>query len=329
MSSVQPCSTGDDDRRPPLNDLLAIARHGLGLKLKRLPSWLFYDERGSALFEQICEQPEYYLTRCEVALMDEHAASIAASLGSEVRLVEYGSGSGLKTRMLLREMHDPVSYVPVEISPAPLNESVRRLALEFPQLPLQPLCADFSKPLRLPIPPRAPRRTVLYFPGSTIGNFEARDAVDLLRKMRNEMGDAGGILIGVDLKKDVAQMEAAYNDRAGVTAEFTLNMLARLNREIGSDFDLSGFRHHARYNPMAGRIETHIVSSREQQVKIGSSKVGFRAEEVIQVEYSCKYSLEDFAALAEKAGLAVMRTWLDPQRMFSVQYLVRASAVAR
>jgi uncharacterized SAM-dependent methyltransferase len=147
--------------------------------------------------------------------------------------------------------------------------------------------------------------------------------------MRNEMGDAGGILIGVDLKKDVAQMEAAYNDRAGVTAEFTLNMLARLNREIGSDFDLSAFRHHARYNPMAGRIETHIVSSREQQVKIGSSKVGFRAEEVIQVEYSCKYSLEDFAALAGKAGLAVMRTWLDPQRMFSVHYLVRASAVAR
>lgn len=329
MSSVQPCNSGDDDRRPPLNDLLAIARHGLGLKPKRLPSWLFYDERGSALFEQICEQPEYYLTRCEVALMEQHAASIADSLGSEVRLVEYGSGSGLKTRVLLHRMHQPVSYVPVEISPAPLGESMQRLAREFPQLPLQPLCADFSKPLRLPIPPRAPRRTVLYFPGSTIGNFEARDAVTLLRKMRNEMGDAGGILIGVDLKKDVAQMEAAYNDRAGVTAEFTLNMLARLNREIGSDFDLGAFHHHARYNPMAGRIETHIVSAREQQVKIGNSKVGFRADEVIQVEYSCKYSLEDFAALADRAGLAVMRTWMDSQQMFSVQYLVRASAVAR
>jgi dimethylhistidine N-methyltransferase len=329
MSSVQPCGASDDDRRPPWNELLAIAMHGLGLKPKRLPSWLFYDERGSALFEQICEQPEYYLTRCEVALMEAHAASIAGCLGSEVRLVEYGSGSGLKTRMLLRQLDQPVAYVPVEISPAALDDSVQRLAREFPSLPLQPLCADFSKSLRLPIPPRAPRRTVLYFPGSTIGNFEARDAVKLLRKMRNEMGDAGGILIGVDLKKDVAKIEAAYNDRAGVTAEFTLNMLARLNREIGSDFDLSAFTHHARYNPMAGRIETHIVSSREQQVRIGKSMVGFRTDEVIQVEYSCKYSLEDFAALADKAGLAVMRTWTDPQQMFSVQYLVRASTFAR
>ena len=328
MSSVQPCSTGDDERRPPLNDLLAVAMRGLGLKPKRLPSWLFYDERGSALFEQICEQPEYYLTRCEVALMEHHASSIADSLGSEVRLVEYGSGSGLKTRMLLRQMDQPVAYVPVEISPAALRQSVQRLAREFPALPLQPLCADFSKPLRLPIPPCAPRRTVLYFPGSTIGNFEARDAVKLLRKMRNEMGDAGGILIGVDLKKEAAKIEAAYNDRAGITAEFTLNMLARLNREIGSDFDLSAFTHHARYNPMAGRIETHIVSRCEQQVKIGNSVASFRTDEVIQVEYSCKYSLEDFAALAEKAGLAVMRSWTDPQQMFSVHYLVRASAVA-
>ncbi len=328
MSSVQPCSISDDDRRPPLNEILAVAQHGLALKPKRLPSWLFYDERGSALFEQICEQPEYYLTRCEVALMDEHAGSIADCLGRDVRLVEYGSGNGMKTRMLLQHLHEPVSYVPVEISAEPLRQSVQRLAQAFPQLPLQPLCADFSKPLRLPIPPRAPRRTVLYFPGSTIGNFENQDAVALLRKMRNEMGDAGGILIGADLKKDQALIEAAYNDRAGVTAEFTLNMLARLNREIGSDFDLSAFTHRARYNPMAGRIETHIVSSREQQVKIGRSKVGLRADEAIQVEYSCKYSLADFATLAEKAGLAVLQVWTDPQRMFSVQYLVRASAVS-
>ncbi|WEN14413.1 L-histidine N(alpha)-methyltransferase [Rhodanobacter sp. AS-Z3] len=329
MSSVQPCGTSDDDRRPPLNDILSIVRRGLAIEPKRLPSWLFYDARGSALFEQICEQPEYYLTRCEVALMEQHAGSIADSLGSEVRLVEYGSGSGLKTRMLLRQMDRPVAYVPVEISATPLSQSMRRLAEEFPALTLQPLCADFSKPLRLPIPPCAPRRTVLYFPGSTIGNFEAGDAVKLLRKMRNEMGDAGGILVGVDLKKDVTRIEAAYNDRAGVTAEFTLNMLARLNREIGSDFNLSAFRHRARYNPMAGRIETHLVSQAEQQVKVGSSRVNFRSDEVIQVEYSCKYSLEDFAALAAKAGLAVMRSWTDPQQMFSVQYLVRTSAVAR
>ena len=325
MSSVQPCTVGDDDdRRPPLDEILAVALRGLALKPKRLPSWLFYDERGSALFEEICEQPEYYLTRCEIALMSEHAADIADSLGSDVRLVEYGSGSGRKTRMLLRHLREPVSYVPVEISPEPLQHSVQRLAQEFPQLPLQPLCADFSKPLRLPIPPRAPRRTVLYFPGSTIGNFEAHDAVALLRKMRGEMGDAGGLLVGVDLKKDPALIEAAYNDAAGVTAEFTLNMLLRLNREIGSDFDLAAFAHRARYNPMAGRIETQLVSRREQQVAIGRDKVRFGADEAIQVEYSCKYSLEDFAALADKAGLAVQRVWTDSRRMFSVQYLVRA-----
>jgi dimethylhistidine N-methyltransferase len=325
MNSVQACGLRDDERRPPASELLEVARHGLALKPKRLPSWLFYDERGSALFEQICEQPEYYLTRCEIALMEEHAGDIADSLGSDVRLVEYGSGSGRKTRMLLRHLHQPVSYVPVEISPEPLLQSVQRLAREFPQLPLQPLCADFSRPLRLPIPPRAPRRTVLYFPGSTIGNFEAHDAVALLRKMRNEMGDAGGLLVGVDLKKDPAVIEAAYNDAAGVTAEFTLNMLARLNREIGSDFDLAAFAHRARYNPMAGRIETQLVSRREQQVVIGRHKVRFGVDEAIQVEYSCKYSLEDFAALADKAGLAVQRVWTDPQRMFSVQYLVRAA----
>jgi dimethylhistidine N-methyltransferase len=325
MNSVQACGLRDDERRPPASELLEVARHGLALKPKRLPSWLFYDERGSALFEQICEQPEYYLTRCEIALMEEHAGDIADSLGSDVRLVEYGSGSGRKTRMLLRHLHQPVSYVPVEISPEPLLQSVQRLAREFPQLPLQPLCADFSRPLRLPIPPRAPRRTVLYFPGSTIGNFEAHDAVALLRKMRNEMGDAGGLLVGVDLKKDPAVIEAAYNDAAGVTAEFTLNMLARLNREIGSDFDLAAFAHRARYNPMAGRIETQLVSRREQQVAIGRHKVRFGVDEAIQVEYSCKYSLEDFAALADKAGLAVQRVWTDSQRMFSVQYLVRAA----
>ncbi|MGS1012423.1 L-histidine N(alpha)-methyltransferase [Rhodanobacter sp. UC4450_H17] len=329
MNSVQACGLRDDERRPPAGELLEVVRHGLALKPKRLPSWLFYDERGSALFEQICEQPEYYLTRCEIALMDEHAADIGDTLGSDVRLVEYGSGSGRKTRMLLRHLREPVSYVPVEISPEPLQQSVQCLAQEFPQLPLQPLCADFSKPLRLPIPPRAPRRTVLYFPGSTIGNFEAHDAVALLRKMRNEMGDAGGILIGVDLKKDPALIEAAYNDAAGVTAEFTLNMLARLNREIGSDFDLAAFAHRARYNPMAGRIETQLVSRREQHVAIGRGKVRFGVDEAIQVEYSCKYSLEDFAALADKAGLAVQRSWTDPQRMFSVQYLVRAGLLAR
>lgn len=316
----------DDDRRPPVDDLLGIVQRGLRARPKRLPSWLFYDERGSELFEAICEQPEYYLTRSEIALMDAHAGDIADVLGADVRLVEYGSGNAIKTRMLLEHLHAPVSYVPVEISAEPLRNSTQALNERFPGVPVQALHADFTRPLRLPIPPRAPRRTVIYFPGSTIGNFEAREAADLLRKMRGEMGDNGGILIGADLKKDTATIEAAYNDKAGVTSEFTLNMLVRLNREIGSDFDLSSFRHRSHYNVMAGRIETFIVSTRDQKVRVGKQQVSFTAEEAMQVEYSCKYSPEDFAALAGKAGLAVAHEWTDPQAMFAVYYLVRAGA---
>jgi len=317
-----------DGRTPPASGLLEIVQRGLQAQPKRLPSWLFYDARGSALFERICEQPEYYLTRCETALMQSHAASIADTLGVDVRLVEYGSGSATKTRLLLEHMASPVGYVPVEISPEPLHESVRRLGEHFPQLPMQPLGADFTRALRLPIPPRAPRRTVIYFPGSTIGNFDTREAVALLRKMRGEMGENGGILIGADLKKDPARIEAAYNDAAGVTAEFTLNMLTRLNRELGSDFDLAGFGHRAHYTALAGRIETSLVSQRAQKVHIGRMQVAFGEDEAIRVEISCKYSLEEFAALAGKAGLDVLRVWLDPEQMFSVQYLVRAGSVA-
>ena len=322
--SMQACELRDDDRRPPINDVLEVVQRGLRLQPKRLPSWLFYDERGSQLFEDICEQPEYYLTRAEIDLLNVHAGDIAEVLGEDVRLIEYGSGSAIKTHMLLEQLRSPVSYMPVEISPEPLRQSVERFSELFPTLAIQPFCADFTRPLRLPIPPRAPRRNVIYFPGSTIGNFEARDAIDLLRKMRNEMGEGGGILIGADLKKDPAVIEAAYNDKAGITAEFTLNMLVRLNREIGSDFDLGAFRHRAHYNPMAGRIETHIVSTRSQQVRVGRMHVGFGDGEAMQVEYSCKYSLEDFAALAAHAGLKVRHVWLDPQRLFSVQFLVRA-----
>ncbi|MGA0588768.1 L-histidine N(alpha)-methyltransferase [Dyella sp. KRB-257] len=326
--SSQVADLRDDDRRPPDNLVLEIVQRGLRASPKRLPSWLFYDEHGSHLFEQICEQPEYYLTRCEIALMQTLGSQIAQTLGPDVRLVEYGSGHAIKTDILLQQLAAPVAYVPVELSPEPLRLSVQRLALRFPHVPMQPLCADFTRPLRLPISPRAARRTVIYFPGSTIGNFDATEAATLLRKMRGEMGESGGILIGVDLKKDVAVLEAAYNDAAGVTARFTLNMLAHVNRATGSDFNLERFRHRARYNPMAGRIETHIVSTAEQNVSVGRQLVRFRDGEAMQVEYSCKYSLEDFAALAHRAGLDVRNVWLDPEGMFSVQYLVRAGAAS-
>jgi dimethylhistidine N-methyltransferase len=325
--SAQPKDIRLDDRHPDIEDTLHTVRRGLAAKPKKLPSRLFYDERGSALFEAICEQPEYYLTRTEIAIMRDHAGDMAETLGPDVRLVEYGSGSGIKTRMLLEHLESPVAYVPVEISRTALMESVADLAAEFPNVPMQPVCADFTQPLRLPVAARSPRRTVIYFPGSTIGNFETKDAIKILRQMRAEMSDGGGIIVGVDLKKDPAQIEAAYNDAAGVTRDFTLNMLVRLNREIGTDFDVDAFRHRARYNALAGRIETTLVSTKRQEVHVGHDVFAFREDEAMQVEYSCKYSLDDFAQMANKAGLSVAKVWMDEDKRFSVQYLVRSTPV--
>jgi dimethylhistidine N-methyltransferase len=314
-----------DDRQPG-DGLLADALSGLSQSPKRLPSKYFYDARGSELFERICEQPEYYPTRTELAIMRKHVGEIAAALGPDVRLVEYGSGSGLKTRLLLHSLESPVAYVPVEISRSALAESVAKLEREFPRIEMLPVCTDFTRPIKLPRAVRAPRQTVVYFPGSTLGNFAPDDALRLLREMRNEAGQgggalAGGVLIGIDLVKDSAVLEAAYNDAAGVTAEFTLNLLVRMNRELGADFDLAAFRHRARWHPLAGRIETCIVSRREQDVHIDGRTFHFGAGEAMLVELSCKYTLEGFARFAARAGLRVTDVWTDPARQFSVQWL--------
>ncbi len=294
---------------------------GLASKPKRLPSKYFYDARGSELFEQICAQPEYTLTRDELAIMRVHAHEIAAALGANVRLVEYGSGSGLKTRLLLRHLQTPAAYVPVEIARDALRASVAKLASEFPQIEMLPMCADFTQPVALPRAGRSAQRTVIYFPGSTLGNFDAHDSVRLLKQMRAEVGEGGAALIGIDLKRDRVTLEAAYNDAAGVTARFTLNMLARFNRELGANFDLSAFRHRARWNALAGRIETHLVSARAQSVRVANHTFHFEIDEAMLVEYSCKYSLEEFSALAARADLRVTRSWSDAQSRFSVVLL--------
>jgi len=295
--------------------------HGLRQPHKRLPSKYFYDARGSELFELICEQPEYYLTRVELAILRDHIGEIAHAIGPDALLMEYGSGSGLKTRLLLKHMDEPAAYMPVEIAREALLESIGALAEEFPDIELLPVCADFTGPLALPRPQRTARRTVAFFPGSTIGNFETEEAVKLLRQMRAQIGRDGAALIGVDLKKDPAALEAAYNDAAGVTAEFTLNLLARCNRELGADFDLAAFRHRAHWNALAGRIETHVLSMRRQWVRIGGETFRFDANEPMLVEYSCKYSPLDFARLAVRAGLRVRGMWTDPQSRFSLQWL--------
>ncbi|MBS0432062.1 MAG: L-histidine N(alpha)-methyltransferase [Proteobacteria bacterium] len=324
MNALTHRSPRPGDHPDALAGMRADVLHALATKPRRLPSKYFYDARGSALFERICGQPEYYLTRAELEIMRGHAGAIAQALGPDVLLVEYGSGSGMKTRLLLRHLHAPVAYVPVEIAHEALLDSIVALAKEFPHVEMLPVCADFTRPVALPRPRRAPRRTVVYFPGSTLGNFDAPEALRLLKQMRAEMGRDGAALVGIDLKKDRGTLEAAYNDAAGVTAEFTLNMLARFNRELGADFDLSAFRHRARWNALAGRIETHLVSTRAQAVCVAGHTFRFEADEAMLVEYSCKYSPGEFALLAARAGLQATRAWQDAGNRFSVQLLEAA-----
>ncbi len=327
--SMPLCPIRIDDPRPNSDELANDVRLGLGRRPKHLPSKYFYDARGSYLFEQICAQPEYYLTRTELAIMRDYAGAIAAVLGPEVLLLEYGSGTGIKTRLLLEHLQRPAAYMPVELAHDALSASVAHLHAALPELEILPVCADFTQPVS-PVQPRGRRRrTVVYFPGSTIGNFDGADGVALLRKMRAEMGPNGGALIGIDLKKDPAVIEAAYNDAAGITAQFTLNLLMRLNRELGADFDLAAFRHRAIYNRIAGRIETHLISVRKQDVHVAGITAHFAAGEAMLVELSCKYALEDFARVAAEAGLRVAQMWTDAERLFCVQYLVRDAGVAQ
>ena len=324
QSGKPPSAVALTDLRPTPDDITGDVLAGLSATPKRLPSKYFYDARGSKLFEEITRQPEYYPTRIELALLDASMPAIAAAVGACAHVVEYGSGSGRKTERLLEGLDDAVAYTPIEISRSALVASVERLAEAFPHIEMLPVCADFTEPVPLPEPGRDPRHTLVFFPGSTLGNFTCDDAVRLLRAMRSTMGPRGQALIGIDLDKDTAVIEAAYNDAAGVTAAFTLNLLARLNREIGSDFDLDGFHHQARYRRERGRIETHLVSQRAQTVTVAGQHFEFAAGEAMQVEYSHKYSDAGFAALAVRAGLRIVARWNDPRDWFGLRLLAPA-----
>jgi len=309
------------DLQPGPERIAADVVAGLSARPRRLPSKYFYDARGSELFERITRQPEYYLTRVEIALLESRMDEIAVAVGGNVHVVEYGSGSGRKTGSLLAGLPDPVAYTPIEISRAALLHSVERLEGLFPGIEMLPVCADFTRPVALPRPAREPRRRLAFFPGSTLGNFERDEAVRLLGAMRDTVGEGGQALVGIDLDKDPALIEAAYNDAAGVTADFTLNLLRRLNREIGSDFDLDQFRHRARYSRERRRIETFLVSQREQDVHVAGSTFRFGEGEAMQVETSHKYTDAGFAAMAEEAGWQVGRGWNDPDDWFGLRLL--------
>lgn len=311
------------DLAPAADDLRRDALAGLGQARKSLPCKYLYDDLGSWLFDQICELPEYYPTRTELAISRQYAAEMATACGPRTLLVELGSGSSTKTRVLLDHLREPAGYVPVDIARDFLRASAAALAAAYPALTVRPVCADFTLPFAPPTVADA-RRTVVYFPGSTIGNFTEPEAVQLLRNIAGLIADRGGLLIGVDLRKDPAVLEAAYNDARGVTAAFNLNLLVRLNRELGADFDLERFHHRAIYDEHAGRIEMQLLPDRPQTVHIAGHRFEFAAGEVLRTEYSHKYTLEQFAALAAAAGLTVRQVWTDSAALFSVQYLTCA-----
>jgi dimethylhistidine N-methyltransferase len=296
---------------------------GLRQPEKMISPKYFYDERGSQLFEEITRLPEYYPTETELGIMRDNIGEIAQLVGKQASLIEYGSGSSLKTRVLLEHLDELAAYVPVDISEDHLLESASQIRREFPGLDVLPVVADFTQPFQLPSPKVMPVRNIVYFPGSTIGNFTHDAAHELLRVMHEEAGAGGALLIGVDLQKDPAIIERAYNDSAGVTAEFNRNMLRHLNREFGADFDLEAFAHSARYNEEEGRIEIRLISEQDQEFTLGDVSFSIDRDEAILTEYSHKYTPEGFAAMAEAAGFSVERVWMDAGRLFSVQYLVR------
>jgi len=299
------------------NDVL----HGLSRSPKELPSQYLYDKRGAKLFERICETQEYYLTRTELGILRRNMDAMAARVGPGALVIEPGSGSGLKTRMLLHGLDDPAGYVPVDVAREQLTQFATSVVCEFPKLEVKPVCADFTDDYEVPVCDNAARTRVCYFPGSTIGNFKPTVAVGVLQHLAELCDEDGGVLIGVDLKKDRETLEAAYDDAQGVSRDFALNYLARLNRELGTGFRVNHFGYEAPYNESLGRIEMALVSSRDQVVGINGSSVQFNNGERVHTEYSYKYTLAEFAALAKKAGLRVKQTWTDPEELFSVQYL--------
>jgi dimethylhistidine N-methyltransferase len=293
---------------------------GLSSPNKSLPSKFFYDEKGSKLFDEICELDEYYPTRTEIKIMNDNIEEITSFIGDECLLVELGSGSSVKIRLLIDHLPTLSAYIPVDISSEHLLYSVECLQADHPGLVVHPLVTDYTKEFSLPMINEQFKTIDAFYPGSTIGNFTHKEAKDFLARIAKTCGSNSGLLIGVDLKKDVNILNAAYNDRKNVTAEFNLNMLNHINNLLGADFDLNKFEHCASYNEEFGRIEMHLISKEKQSVQIANSSIEFERDESILTEYSYKYSLQDFEKLVD--GIYdIEKAWVDEERLFSVQFL--------
>jgi L-histidine Nalpha-methyltransferase len=287
---------------------------------KSIPCKFLYDARGSALFEEICRLPEYYPTRTEVAILEANAADITVEMGPHCRLIEFGSGGSHKARILLEALDRPAAYVPVDISREHLRGAAAGIAADFPLLPVIAVCADYTAAFRLPPLAGPSGKRVGFFPGSTIGNFEPAAAERFLANCSQILGSGGEMMIGVDLKKDPAILNAAYNDSAGVTAAFNLNLLVRINRELDGDLDLDRFAHLAFYKRAEGRVEIYIKSLADQEAQIAGQRFRFAAGELIHTEYSYKYAVPEFRALAARVGFRPVDTWTDPNDLFSLHY---------
>lgn len=296
---------------------------GLSKPNKEISPKYFYDERGSRLFDEITRLPEYYLTNTELGIMRDNIAEMVELVGKQASLIEFGSGSSLKTRILLEHLSELAAYVPVDISEEHLHASADEIRTRFPHIDVLPVVEDFTRPFALPTPKVMPVKNIVYFPGSTLGNFEQDVAMELLRVMHQEAGEGGALLIGVDLQKDPDIIERAYNDSAGVTAAFNLNMLQHLNRDYGANFDVSKFEHSAIYDPDKGRVVIELVSRADQTFEVAGTAFKIADGETILTEYSHKYTLEGFASMAKEVGFEVRQVWKDDKQLFSVQYLTR------
>lgn len=311
-----------EDLEPSIQEFRDAVLSGLGTRQKTLPCKFFYDADGSRLFDEICNLPEYYPTRTECRLLGEHAGEIAALVGPRARLIEFGSGAGVKIRLLLGPLDRPAAYVPIDISRGHLLAAAAELALDFSGLKIMPICADYTKPFALPaLSGSRPGIDVGFFPGSTIGNFTPDEARGFLSRVGRMLGRGSAMVVGVDMPKDESILLSAYNDKAGVTAAFNLNLLIRVNRELGGNFVLDRFVHEARWNGVLGRIEMHLVSRCDQEVRIGSDRFTFAANETIHTENSYKYTIDQFQAMAIGSGYKPKAAWIDEAGLFSVHML--------
>ncbi|MDP2761104.1 MAG: L-histidine N(alpha)-methyltransferase [Sideroxyarcus sp.] len=314
---------------PVEEDFFSSVCNGLRQQPKSIPPKFFYDAHGSQLFDLICTTPEYYPTRTETAILERHGAEMAALIGASCTLIELGSGSARKTPLLLQHLAGDAVYVPVDICAPHLHQSTQRLQTMFPALRMQPLCMDYTRMFARALKHASARRQVIFFPGSTLGNYTPDAAVDLLKDAAQWVGSNGGLLIGVDSKKSSDRLNAAYNDSAGYTAAFNLNLLTRMQRELGAQLDPAQFTHYAYYNAALGRVEMHLVSCCQQVIRLGNESFRFEQGETIHTENSYKYSAHEFQQLALAAGWHLKATWSDPEGLFNVHYLSLTAAAPR